>query len=107
MARSGISPRERKARSRLAQLVHQVEFVRGGLSVRSRRCGAANCKCTRGEPHVSLYLATSHDGRQRQVYVPAEMEDAVRLWAAHYQEIRDLLEELSRIQWDKLQRRGM
>lgn len=96
---------ERELRSRLAQLVHGVGFVRGGLSVRKRRCGSTNCKCTQGALHESLYLATSHDGQQWQLYVPPELEETTREWAAHYQEIRDLLETLSRMHWEKLKKR--
>lgn len=82
-------------------------MVRGGLSVRRRRCGAARCKCTRGELHASLYLATSQDGSQRQLYVPPSLEVTVRAWAARYQEIRELLEILSRLHWEKIQNREL
>lgn len=105
VSRAALSREERAARSRLAQLVHDAGMVRGGLSVRKRRCGAAQCKCTRGELHASLYLATSQDGSQRQLYVPPLLDATVREWAARYQEIRDLLEVLSRLHWEKIKHR--
>jgi len=96
---------ERNRRSRLAQLVHQRRFLRGTLSVRSRQCGKPNCRCARGEPHVSLYLVQSHGGKPRQVFVPKPWEDRIRAAVADYQQMQWLIEELSEMEWRRLMER--
>ena len=50
MQRTELSDRERRRRSRLAQIVHAARFLRGTLSVRSVRCGKPDCRCAHGEP---------------------------------------------------------
>ena len=103
--RSGMPTVERSRRSRLAQLVHQRRFLRGTLSVRSRRCGKPNCRCARGEPHVSLYLVQSHGGKPRQVFVPKPWEDRIRAAVGDYQQMQQLMEELSEMEWRRLMER--
>lgn len=105
LARASLSEDERRLRSRLAQLVTSYGFVRGSLSLREKSCGRPNCRCARGEKHVALYLVAREDGKLHQLFVPSELEATVREWVGTQQEIRDLLEELSRRQWAKLQRR--
>jgi len=105
LSRSSVPATERSRRSRLAQLVHQRRFLRGTLSVRSRRCGKPNCRCTRGEPHVSLYLVQSHGGKLRQVFVPKLWEDRIRAAVEDYQQLQQLMEELSEMEWRRLMER--
>lgn len=104
-SRSGMPAAERDERSRLAQLVHQRQFLRGTLSVRSRRCGKPNCRCARGDPHVSLYLVQSHGGKLRQVFVPKPWEDRIRASVEDYQQMQQLIEELSEMEWRRLMER--
>lgn len=96
---------ERPRRSRLAQLVHNYPFMRGTLSVRSRRCGKPNCHCARGERHISLYLIQSHDGKARQLCVPKAWEERVRRAVHKHQQIQGLIEELSELEWKRLRQR--
>jgi hypothetical protein len=110
-AKHGIIPRgkmaaaERQARSQLAQLVSQRGIVRGSLLLRRRVCGKAGCKCTRGELHPSLYLVITEKGKTRQLYVPRDWEERVRRWVEDYHQARGLMEEVSRIYWDKVRQR--
>lgn len=103
--RSSLSGTERRCRSRLAQLVHTRPLLRGTLSVRSRRCGKANCRCARGELHVSLYVVQSHDGKARQVCIPRRWEEPVRQAVKNHRQIQTLLEELSEAEWKRLRQR--
>jgi hypothetical protein len=103
--RSSLSPSERRRRSRLTQLIQGHPFLRGTLSVRSRTCGKPNCRCARGELHVSLYVVQSHDGKPRQVYVPQEWEGPIRQAVQNHQEIQTLIEELSEMEWKRLRER--
>lgn len=96
---------ERRARSRLTQLISQRGVLRGSLLVRGRVCGKPNCKCARGQKHESLYLVISEGGRTRQLYVPKDWESRVRRWVEDHRRARQLMEEISRIYWDKVRHR--
>jgi hypothetical protein len=51
---------------------------------------------------MSLYLVQSRGGKPRQLFVPKAWEDRVRQSVQGYQEIQQLLEELSEIEWQQL-----
>lgn len=104
-SRSGLSPAERELRSRIAQLVHHRWLLHATLAPRARRCGKPNCRCARGEPHVSLYLVQSRQGQGRQLFVPPHWEPRVRQAVADYQHLQQLLDELSEHEWQRLQSR--
>lgn len=96
---------ERRLRSRLAQLVHGQGLLRGTLLQRARACGKSGCKCARGELHESLYLVVSEKGRTRQLFVPKDWEPLVRRWVQNHHDARELMEEISRIYWEKVRQR--
>lgn len=102
---SQMTSRERKLRSKLNQVIRSQAIVRGTLLYRERSCGRSNCRCAQGQKHPALYLVVSENARQRQIFVPKFLEAEVRRWVAHYQKMRKLAEELSRIYLSKLQRR--
>ena len=102
-----MSPQERRLRSRIIQLISQHSVLRGTLAVRERTCGKKNCKCARGEKHVSLYLVLSEQGKVRQLFIPREYEDAVRQAVAQYHEVRQLLESVSMTYFDKVKARQL
>lgn len=100
-----MAPRERESRSRLAQLIHDSGLIRGSLAVRERTCGKPNCRCATGEKHASLYLVVREDGKYRQVFVPKDLEEVVRLWVENHQKARELLEEISRMHYERVRNR--
>jgi len=97
--------RERQFRSRLAQMIDQRGLLRGSLLVRRRVCGKPKCRCARGQGHESLYLVVSQGGRSRQLFVPKDWEETVRRWVGDYHKARGLLEEISRLYWEKVRTR--
>jgi len=105
LRRTTIPAPERRYRSRLARLAHYNRFLRGTLSVRKLTCGKSQCRCTRGQPHLSLYLVQSQKGKPRQLYVPKQWEDRVRKAVDDYQQLQALVEELSELEWQRLTRR--
>lgn len=105
ISRARMSPEERHLRSQLVQLLSSVGFMRATLNPRQKVCGKPGCRCARGEKHSALYVVVSEDGKPRQLFVPHSLEPQARQWVASYQRIRELLEELSRLYWDKLSRR--
>jgi len=104
--RARMAEKERRFRSQLAQLIGQRGLIRGSLLRRRRVCGKPNCKCVRGAKHESLYLAISQAGRTRQLFVPKAYEPAVRQWVADYHRAAELMEEISRLHWEKVQQRS-
>ena len=100
-----MTRRERALRSRLNQLVSDMPFLRGTLSLRAVTCGKSNCRCQRGEKHRALYLVASEDGKPRQLFIPKSKEDDVRQWVENFRQIRELQEEVSLIYWEKLRKR--
>ncbi len=100
-----MSLAERQTRSALARLVTQRGLLRGNLLERRRTCGKPNCRCARGELHASLYLVFSQGGKLRQLFIPKDWEARVRQWVADYHQGRELLEELSRVYFEKVRQR--
>lgn len=105
-ARSKMSPAERKARSELNRLLHSEGILRGNLSLRERKCGKPTCHCmTGGEKHQALYVVLRDEGRFRQVFVPRHLYDVVKKWVENHKKCRDLLEEISKLHYEKIHNR--
>ena len=100
-----LNAAERSFRSRIAQLASGRWFLRGTLSDRSGKCGKPTCHCAGGEPHKSLYLVQSHDGKPRQVCVPKAWQQRIRQAVDNYQEMQKLIEEVSELEWNRLRQR--
>lgn len=100
-----MSTREREIRSRLAQLIYRFPMARGNISEREKLCGKKNCRCARGEKHRALYLVASDAGKLKQLFIPKKLEEQTRECVDIYQEVRELLEELSKMHWDKIKKR--
>lgn len=100
-----MSAEERGVRSALRKLISGQGVLRGTVVRRERKCGRPNCRCTRGEKHQGMYLVVSEDGRRRQLHIPKDWEETVVQWVSDYQAIRERLEQLSRLHWDKVVQR--
>ena len=105
LIRAKLSAAERNFRSRVAQLASSQWFLRDTLSDRSSKCGKPNCHCAKGELHQSVYLVQSHAGKLRQLCVPKAWQDRVRRAVSDYQEMQRLVEEVSELEWKRLQER--
>jgi uncharacterized protein DUF6788 len=105
LPRNEFPDAERRRRSRIAKLAHYSKVLRGTLSVRKNTCGKPNCCCTRGEPHIALYLVQSQKGKPRQLFIPKTWEQRVRQAVTDYQELQKLVEELSEIEWKHVENR--
>ena len=96
---------ERQVRSALNRILSQQGLLHGTLLTRQRVCGKSNCRCAKGQLHESLYLVVTEGGRGRQLYVPKAWEAAVQQWIRQYGQARRLMDELSRLHWDKVRHR--
>src|SRR6266478_5859309 len=92
--RSTLSATERNFRSRISQLSSGQWFLRGTLSERSG---------TRGKLHKSLYLVQSQAGKLRQICVPKAWQQRVRQAVNDYHLMQELIEEVSELEWKRLQ----
>jgi hypothetical protein len=101
--RTQLSAVERNFRSRITQLASGQWLLRGTLSERSGTCGKANCRCARGELHKSLYLVQSQAGKIRQICVPKAWQHRIRQAVNDYRRMQELIEEVSELEWKRLQ----
>lgn len=85
-----------RARAMIEKLLaERAGLIRGTFGTRARKCGKANCRCTRGEPHESKYLSVAVEGQTRLVHVPAGDEVRVAEGVDRYQRWRRLRGELA------------
>jgi hypothetical protein len=105
IASSKMTREERALRSHVTRLVSRYGFLHGTLNVKERTCGKSNCKCVRGEKHSSLYIVNRQNGELRQLFVPSARETEVRQWVERYQEVKKLLDDISDLYWEKIQKR--
>lgn len=103
LIRAKLSAAERGFRSRIAQLASGQWFLRGTLSDRSSKCGKPNCHCVNGELHQSVYLVQSRAGKLRQICVPKLWRERVRQAVTDYRQMQRLIEEVSELEWKRLQ----
>jgi hypothetical protein len=93
--RRHLPGQERIARSKVTKLLHDRPFVAGGLVKMARTCGKANCKCRKGDKHVSWYLATRHKGVRKMICIPRQSEKDVIEWVKTYKEITKQVDFIS------------
>lgn len=105
LSRPKLPPAERNSRSRIAQLATGRWFLRGTLSPRTSKCGKPNCHCAQGHLHPSVYLVQSRAGKLRQICVPKAWQERVRQAVTDYQQMQQLIEEVSELEWKRLQER--
>lgn len=100
--RSHLAPKERLARSRLAQLLHEKPLLIGSLVSMPRRCGKPGCKCTKGDLHPGTYLALRVGATRKMVHIPQSLEAEVTQSVAAYQEAWHLMEQVSQSCFERL-----
>ncbi len=105
--RESLPAAERDLYSTLRQILTQPGLLRGNLVVLRRTCGKRSCRCYKDKAnrHSSLYLSLSSEGKRRMVYIPPDWEPEVRDWVDRYQQVRDVLEKLSRACLRRLEKR--
>jgi len=100
--RSHIPKKLRDAFSKLHQLINQNKFIHGTLVYQKNTCGKKHCKCYNGQPHLSLYIRKSQDGKTRMKCVPKENWEEVKEMNLRYRQILTLLEQVSDYEWERL-----
>ena len=104
LARSAMSPRERELRSRAARLLSHAGLLHGSWIERQRSCGRASCHCAKpgDDKHHSTYVYRRQNRKLRQLYVTGEQRETVQRWLEQDRELRQILEELWEINWQRV-----
>ena len=71
----------------ISRVLRPGRMVKGSLYRLGRSCGNPNCKCARGEKHLSWYLSLKVDGKTNLTYigrvVPADIDERVKRYRHH------------------------
>lgn len=88
---------ETRRDAKLRQLAEAGPMIQGSLTRIGVTCGNPNCKCARGEKHVSHILTKKVRGKSRSLYVPVDMVETVRKWVEEHKRVKRLLKEVSEL----------
>ena len=102
MHKASMIEKERRIISQMLKIIQRSDLIRANAVTMARVCGNKNCKCTKGEKHVSLYLSRSNKGKQRLFYIPRELETSAQDKIKRYQRFKVLLDELLKINWERI-----
>ena len=93
----GISINVLKTRRKAAikNLTSGKPFVEGSLTKVRVTCGNPNCRCAKGEKHISHILTKKVRGKTKSVYVPVDMVEEVGKWVLEHRRIKKELKEIS------------
>jgi len=56
------------------------KILRGSLIENRHTCGKKNCRCAKGELHLSIYFARTVNGKQLMTSIPKPLVPVVRQW---------------------------
>lgn len=73
------------------------QMIKGKLYQSARVCGNPNCKCAKGEKHISWYLIVNRDGRSRQDYVGASVPENIKKQVDQYQSFKNAVKRIRHI----------
>lgn len=88
---------ETRRDAKLRQLAEAGPMIQGSLTRIGVTCGNPNCKCARGEKHVSHILTKKVRGKSKSLYVPVDMVETVRKWVEEHKRVKRLLKEVSEL----------
>jgi hypothetical protein len=97
--------RLRQSLPRLAQeivelvpvLMERQPLVKGTVYQQRRKCGKPNCACATGDPHRTMILSRSEEGRTRLVSIPQGRLVELQVLTERYQRFRRARARLGQI----------
>jgi hypothetical protein len=97
--------RARQTLTRLAQEIVELvpmflprePMVKGTVYQQRRKCGKPNCACATGEPHRTMILSRSQEGRTRLVSIPEGRLADLQVLTERYQRFRRARARLGQI----------
>lgn len=81
----------------ITDLIGYTDMLKGTLYKSGRTCGNPNCKCARGEKHMSWYLITNENKRTKNNYISAHLPDEVMVRVDRYHAYKKALERVREI----------
>jgi len=101
--RTHLPQKQRKIISRIHLLISEGEMIRASMLDMETKCGKEGCRCAKGQKHRSTIIEQSSKGKTRMRTVPQAHQKQIEKWIKNWRELQDLLEQLSQIQWQKLE----
>ena len=97
--------RIRQSFTRLAQemvelvpvLMERQPMVKGTVYQQRRKCGKPNCACATGNPHHTMILSRSQEGRTRLISIPEGRLVELQVLTERYQRFRRARARLGQI----------
>jgi hypothetical protein len=104
-----LSVLRQRRQALLRQLPPLATILRGSLIERYKPCGKPGCKCAQGRGHgPKYYLSISYPGMRPQMdYVPQEYQAQAKKFLHNYQKVREILEEICKINRELLRRKAL
>lgn len=98
-----IQPKSvREALSQLHLLINNSRFIKGTLVYLRNTCGKTNCKCAKGEKHISLYIKQNLQGKTKMTLIPKSRWEDVKQMVDKYKQVIRLLNTASDFEWRHL-----
>jgi hypothetical protein len=104
-----LQDRTAEIRARLAELAEAApplaEILRGTVGSRRVRCGKKGCHCQDGSGHGPVYYLSVSvgGGRTKQIGLSREQYQEASRLAENYAALRDILDEVSRLNRELLE----
>ena len=100
--RSTLGDRLAELRQVLEVVFGRSALVKGNVYELARKCGKANCICTRGQLHRSMVLTWSDKGKSRLLSLPSERVAEVKKKSEEYLRFRRARARVTEIHRDIL-----
>jgi len=86
---------EARRRAKLEELAEIGPVLQGSFAQIRVTCGNPNCRCARGEKHLSHIVTRKVRGKSKSLYVPVDMVEEVQVWVEQHRRVKRLLKEIS------------
>ena len=96
--RAQLRDAQRQLSALLEECFRREPLLPGSIYALRRKCGKANCRCTRGELHESTVLSYRGEGRPRNVSPDKDQIDTLRKRTDSYRRARRARAKLARWQ---------
>jgi hypothetical protein len=90
----------------LKQLNKCMDFLLIGSVVTYHHKCCKTCRCNKGKGHLGHYLSANINGKTKNLYLNKEVVDQARLMAQSYSEVKQLLKELSEVNYQILREKN-
>jgi hypothetical protein len=95
--RQSLSQLAKEIQGLLPAFMDRRPMIKGTVYEQRRKCGKPNCSCAHGEPHRSMMLSRSEQGRTKLMKVPSgELKD-FQVLTERYQKFRRARARLGQI----------